>query len=188
MRDEHDRAAALLELRDPTEALALELLVADGEDLVEEQHVGVDVRGDREAEPHVHPRRVGANRQVDVVADAGELDDLVHPLADLGAGQAVQRAVQEDVLAAGELRVEPGAELEQRRDAPADLDAADAGLDDPADQLQERRLAGAVSPDQTRPPRPARRASATPESAQTSSPRPRPRVTMSSLSVRASFG
>ena len=100
VRDEHDRPAALLELRDPTEALALELLVADGEDLVEQQHVGVDVRGDREAEPHVHPRRVGAHRQVDVVADARELHDLVHPLADLGARQAVQRAVQEDVLAA----------------------------------------------------------------------------------------
>ena len=83
MRDEDDRAAALLELEDLAEALALEGLVADGEDLVEEQDVGVEVRGDREAEPHVHPRRVGAHRPVDRVLELGERDDLVEALADL---------------------------------------------------------------------------------------------------------
>ena len=57
VRDEDDRPAALLELEDLGEALALELLVADREDLVEQEHVGVDVGGDREAEPHVHARR-----------------------------------------------------------------------------------------------------------------------------------
>src|SRR5690349_835776 len=53
--DVDDRAAALLELEDLREALALKLLVADCEDLVEQEHVGLDVRGDREAEAHVHP-------------------------------------------------------------------------------------------------------------------------------------
>ena len=55
VRDEDDRAALLLELEDLAEALALKGLVADGENLVEQQHVGLDVRGDREAEAHVHP-------------------------------------------------------------------------------------------------------------------------------------
>src|SRR5205085_4281274 len=49
VRDEHDRAAALLELEDLPEALALELLVADGEHLVEEEHVRLEVGGDGEA-------------------------------------------------------------------------------------------------------------------------------------------
>ena len=57
-------------------------LVADGEDLVEQQHVRLDVRRDREAEPHVHPRRVRADRQVDEVLEPGERDDLVELLAD----------------------------------------------------------------------------------------------------------
>ena len=43
VRHEHDRASALLELEDLAEALALELFVADGEHLVEQQDVCVDV-------------------------------------------------------------------------------------------------------------------------------------------------
>ena len=78
MRDEDDRPAALLELEDLAEALALELLVADREHLVEQQHVGLEVRRDREAEPHVHPRRVRADREVDEPLELGEGDDLVH--------------------------------------------------------------------------------------------------------------
>ena len=148
MRDEDDRAAALLELEDLAEALPLERLVADREDLVEQEHVGVEVRRDREAEPHVHPRRVRAHRPVDRLLELGERDDLVEALADLRALQPVDRAVQEDVLAAGEVGVEAGAELEQRADPAADGDAALGRLDDPGDQAQQRRLAGAVPADE----------------------------------------
>ena len=83
MGDEDDRAAALLELEDLAEALALERLVADGEDLVEQQDVRVEVRRDREAEPHVHPGGVRPHRPVDRVLELGEGDDLVEALADL---------------------------------------------------------------------------------------------------------
>ena len=43
--------------------------------------------------------------------------------------------------------MEAGAELEQRADPAADRDAALGGLDDPGDQAQQRRLAGAVAAD-----------------------------------------
>ena len=141
VRDEDDRAAPLLELEDLPEALALERLVADGEHLVEEEHVRLDVRRDREAEPHVHARRVGAHGQVDEVLEPGERDDLVELLADRDAPQAVDRAVQVHVLAAGQIGMEAGAELEQRADAAADGDAPRGRLDDPGEQPQERRLA-----------------------------------------------
>ena len=118
--DEEDRAALALERRDDAEALALEVLVADREDLVEEEHVGLEERGDREPEPHRHSARVRADRTVDRVLDLGERDDLVEALADLGPPQALDRAVQVDVLAAAEVGVEAGAELEQRADAPFD--------------------------------------------------------------------
>src|SRR3546814_13709742 len=51
------------------------------------------------------------------------------------------------MLAAGELRVESGPELQQGGDAPVDGDLARAWRQRAADQLQERGLAGAVSPD-----------------------------------------
>ena len=77
VRDEDDRAALLLEREDAPEALPLERLVADGEDLVEEQDFRVEERRDREPEPHRHPRRVRADGPVDRVLELGEGDDLV---------------------------------------------------------------------------------------------------------------
>src|SRR5262245_3445826 len=60
----------------------------------------------------------------------------------------MDRAVQEDVLTAGEVLVEPRAELEQRADAPADVHRPGRRLDDSGDQPQQRRLAGAVAADE----------------------------------------
>src|SRR6266511_1280334 len=146
--DEDDRSATLLELEDLPEALALELLVADGEDLVEEKDVRVDVRRDREPEPHVHPRRIGAYGQVDELLQSGERDDLVELLADVRPLEPVDRAVEEDVLAAREVRMEAGAQLEQRADAPTHLDLTRGRADDPGEEPEQRRLAGAVAPDE----------------------------------------
>ena len=36
------------------EALALELLITNGQDLVDEQHIRSHVDGDRKAEPNIH--------------------------------------------------------------------------------------------------------------------------------------
>ena len=141
MGDEDDRAAALLELRDATEALALKRFVADCEHLVEEQDVGVEKCRDREPEAHVHPGRVRSYRPVDGVLQLGERDDLVEPLPDLGSAQALHRAVEEHVLAPREVGMEAGAELEQAADAPARGHAPASRLDDPRDEPQQRRLA-----------------------------------------------
>ena len=148
VRHEHDRSAAILELGDLAEALPLELLVADREHLVEQQHVRADVRRDREPEPHEHPRGVRAHRQVDELLELGERHDLVHHLAHPRPRQAVDRAVQIDVLTAGEVRMESGAQLEERRDAAAGLDATRRRRDDPGHDPQQRRLTGAVAADE----------------------------------------
>ena len=83
MGDEHDRLAAAAELADLVQALAREGLVAHGQHLVDEQHVGVDVDGHREAEAHVHARGVGLDRRVDEALQLGEGHDLVEALLDL---------------------------------------------------------------------------------------------------------
>ena len=187
VRDEDDRAAAVLELGDLAEALALELLVADGEHLVEQQHVGANVRGDGEPQTHVHPRRVRTHRQVDELLELGERDDLVHRLADRRPRQAVDRAVQIDVLTAGEIRVEPGPELEQRRNAAAGLDPPAVGLMIPETMRNRVDL-----PEPFRPTRPTASpgsiVSETSCSACTSRAPSRPRATNTSFSVRCAFG
>ena len=116
---EHDRAALGLELLHALDALALEALVADGEDLVDEQDLGIDVDGDGEAEAHEHAARVVLDLLVDEGLELGERHDRVEVAVGLLLGQAEDRGVQVDVLAAGQLRVETGAELEQRGDAAA---------------------------------------------------------------------
>ena len=148
VRDEDDGAAAALELEDLPEALALEGLVADREDLVEEEDLRPDVRRDREAEAHVHARRIRPDGQVDEALELRERDDLVHRLEDLSPPEAVDGAGQKDVLAAGEVGVEAGAELEQRADGSADGYPACRRLDDPGDEREERRLPGAVPSDE----------------------------------------
>ena len=77
--------------------------------------------GDREREADVHAAGVALHRRVDELLDVGELDDLVELAFDLGLAHAEDRAVQVDVLASGQLGVEAGADLQQRRHAAANL-------------------------------------------------------------------
>ena len=117
MRHEQDRLAAAPELAELVEALVREALVADRQHLVDEQHVGIDVDRHGEAETHVHAGRVGLHRRVDEILQLRELDDLVEAPRDLALRQAEHDAVDEDVLAAGDLGMKAGAQLDQRGDA-----------------------------------------------------------------------
>ena len=99
------------------EALALERGVADGQHLVDDQDLRLEVRRDGEGEPHVHAARVALDRRVEELLDLGEGDDLVELAIDLGLAHAEDGAVEVDVLAAGQLGVEAGADLQQRADA-----------------------------------------------------------------------
>ena len=69
---------------------------------------------------------------------------------DLRARQPVDGGVEEHVLASGQLRVEPDAELDHRRDprVARDQQPAAGRPVDRGDQLQERALARAVAADQ----------------------------------------
>ncbi len=60
---------------------------------------------------------------------------------------AHERAGEQDVLAAGQLLVEAGAEREQARDLAVDVDGPLGRRDDPGQDLEERALAGAVRSD-----------------------------------------
>ena len=129
------------------EALLLERGVADREHLVDEQNLGLEMRGDRERESHVHAARVALDRGVEEALDLGERDDLVESALDLGAPHAEDRAVEVDVLAAGELGVKAGADLEQRADTARETARPSVGSVIRDEDLQQRALAGAVAAD-----------------------------------------
>ena len=120
--------------RELVEALVGEALVADREHLVDEQHVGIDVDRHGEPEPHVHAGRVGLDRRVDELAAARRTRRSRRSARWISRfGEAEHDAVDEDVLAAGDLGVEAGAELDQRGDAAVDVHRARGRLGDAGD-------------------------------------------------------
>ena len=144
---EEDGTTVLRHLSHAAETALLELRIAHGEHLVDDEDLGLQERGDRECEPHVHPARVALDGRVDEVPDAGEVDDVVELPGDLLPAHAENASVQEDVLPARQLAVEAGADLEQRPDTAADVDKTLGGLGDPREHLQQRGLPGAVATD-----------------------------------------
>src|SRR2546421_12369083 len=67
--------------------------------------------------------------------------------AHVDTAHAEDGAVEIDVLATGELRVKPGADVEKRSNAPASAGLALGGLRDPGQDLQQRGLARPVGTD-----------------------------------------
>src|SRR6185437_14874334 len=95
----------------------LEQYVADGEDFVDEEDFGFEVGGDGEGEAHAHAAAVMLERRVDEALDFGKGDNLVEFADDFGFAHAEDGAAEEDVLAAGELRMEACADFEKAGDA-----------------------------------------------------------------------
>ena len=147
MADEDDGAALVRDLAHLPQALALERRVADGEHLVDDEDVRLEVRRDREREPDVHPARVALHRRVDEPLDLGEGHDLVELRLDLSPPHSEDGAVQVDVVAARELRMEAGADLEERADSALDPRLAGRRRRDAGEDLEQRRLPGAVVAD-----------------------------------------
>src|SRR5262249_18869954 len=121
MRDEHDRAAGVAQVFHAAETAALKLGVSDGEHLVDEKDLRLEMCSYRECEAHRHPARVPLHGCVDELLDTREVDDLVELPNDLLLLHPQDRAVEKDVLAARQLGVEAGPDLEEAADTPADL-------------------------------------------------------------------
>ena len=145
--DEDERPAGADELAHPLDAAVLEGGVTDRDRLVDDEHVGLEVGGEREAEAELHPRGELLDRLLQRRADPGELDDLVEAAADVVSRQPEDPAVEHHVLAAGQLRVHAGADLDQGTDPAPDPDPPLGRERDPRHELQRGGLAGAVVAD-----------------------------------------
>src|ERR1700757_1675642 len=93
------------------EAFLLELSIADGEHFVYDEDFRFQMSGDGEGQPDIHAGRITFDRRVEEFLDLSEGNYLVEFAADLGAGHTEDRAVEKDILAAGQFRMKPGANL-----------------------------------------------------------------------------
>lgn len=150
VRDEEEGPPLRQQALHPGVALLPEGLVTDREHLVDEEDRFVERGDDRETEPHLHPGGQVAVRPVERRANlrAGEVDDVLEALLDLGLGQPVQAGLHPEVVAAGQLAAETSRELDEGGDPPIDLDGAAVGQEHPGDRLEQGALAAAVTPDQ----------------------------------------
>ena len=85
VRHEDDGPAGALHVLHPADAAALELRVADGERLVDDEDVGLEVGRDCEGQAQPHARGVALQRRVEEPLDTGERGDLVEARADVAA-------------------------------------------------------------------------------------------------------
>jgi len=139
--DDDDGATVLAELGELVHAPLLELHVADGQDLVDQEDLRLDVNGHREAQTHIHARGVVLHRLIDELTHPGEVDDVIELGLDLLAAHPQDGAVEEDVLPPGELGMEARADLQHGGHAPPGGDGARIGSQDLGDALEQRGLA-----------------------------------------------
>ena len=82
-------------------------------------------------------------------SSSAKLHDVVIHAVDFLAGEAEQRTVEIHVLAPGKFRVETDAKLDERHKLAIDGDGALFRYINAGNQFQQRRLATAVTPDDT---------------------------------------
>jgi hypothetical protein len=89
---------------------------------------------------------VRTQRLADEVADAGEFHDLVKQLRRLAPAQSDERRVDADVLGARQVRMEPRAQIQQRRDSAVYGNGAHIRRGQPRHQPEQRALSRPFGP------------------------------------------
>ena len=148
MADKQDGAAVRRDIPHLAQALPLKLQIADREHFVDDQNLAAQMRRHGEGQPHIHAAAVMLHGRVEKALDAGECDDRVELAADLRARHPENRAVEEHVLAPGELLIEAGAHFQKASDAAVEIGLPFGHLRDARQNLQQRALARAVAADQ----------------------------------------
>jgi hypothetical protein len=131
------RACNLLHL---PEALLLKFSVAYGENLIDDQDLWLKMRSDGKSEANRHSAAVVFDGSIEERLDLRERDDLIELSIDLGLAHTENRAVQVDVLAAGQFRVKARADFQETGDPAPEASIPFGRLGDPAEDLEERAL------------------------------------------------
>ena len=148
VRDEQQCRPITHHLADAFEATHLEVAVAHGECLVHREDVGPGVGDGGEGEPGPHPHRVVLDGDLHHLGESCELGDATSGLRAVTPRTARDHTEAEHVLAAGEIGVEPGAQLDEGTYRTGDLDGSGGRAADAGDELEQSGLAGPVWADQ----------------------------------------
>ena len=145
MRYQQDGPAIPLDLLDAGKTFALKRLVTDRQGFVDDQNPGIHAYGHRECQPGIHAAGIVLDRLVDEFADIGKAGNVIETIGNLLVFQPQHRCVHEHVLAASELRVEAGAEFQQRCHPALGLDGSLGRVQCTADHLQQRGFPGTIA-------------------------------------------
>src|SRR5689334_1937905 len=137
--NDHPTVAALVEQF--VIALLMKALVADRDDLVDEETVEFDHHRNRKRQPRPHSRRIGFHRLLQVNAKLGKLLDELNLV---GWIDTVDAADETEVVETGQSALERAAERERPRNAHAPLDQSCRRQLRSADEPDQRRLAGSI--------------------------------------------
>ena len=95
-----------LHLMDTIKALALEGFVAHSQNLINKEDIRAGVHSDRESQTQEHTRGVELHLSIDKLLNFRKSDNIVKSIFDLLFTHAQNRAVQEDIFPARQVRVE----------------------------------------------------------------------------------
>src|SRR5258708_3013426 len=112
MGDAKNGPALVPNLEHLVDTLSLELLVANGQDLIDNQNLRVQVDGDGKGQPQHHSVGIGAQWFVDKVVQFREIEDCTVQILRLPPAKPKQRRVQRYVFPAGEIGVKARAEFQ----------------------------------------------------------------------------
>lgn len=147
--EEHRSTLALRYILHLTDGFLLELGVTDGEDLVHDQDLGIEMGGDGEAQTDHHTATVPLNRRVDIALATGEIDDLVQLTLDLIMRHAQDSAVEENILPTRHLAMETCTDLQQATYPTMRPNSARRGTRDATEKLEQGGLTRTVLTDDT---------------------------------------
>src|SRR5262249_22016919 len=111
--DEKDGPSSPRGMFDFAETLFLKFRVADREDLIDDQNLRIEVSGASKRQPHVHAARIMFYCGVEVSLSLGERNDLIELASGLASMHPKDRAVEENVFAAGQLGMKSGAHFQE---------------------------------------------------------------------------
>ena len=109
VRNKEDRDVLAAQLFKFLHASAGEDGVADGERFVDNQDFGIDVNGSGKGQADVHAAGVFFDRAIDELTDFGEGFDAWKGVFQFLARESQDFAIEIDIFAAGEFRIEAGA-------------------------------------------------------------------------------